>query len=119
MYKTCIFDNIEILTYRAVPNYGLGPKNPFPQKGINGDFFLVTSCTLVIQLTKFQLYTILFGVRTIFSFILLDYKTLRQQSGLLENKKKSLQCNSYFSHHLHCRKYLIVFLLYFRCLKLN
>ena len=71
MYKTRIFDDSKFWFMGLSPIW-IGPKNHFP-KGINGDFFLMTIYTLEIRLTKFQLHTILFGVKTIFSLILLDY----------------------------------------------
>ena len=71
-YSTCSFGEITIFVDWGVGHYEFCPQNPISRAGIHGDFYWVTTDTFVHQLTKFQLYTILFRVHAIFSLKRLD-----------------------------------------------
>ena len=48
----------------VLSRYEWGSKKPISRSGNDGDFFLVTIYTLELTLSKFKLYTILFGVKS-------------------------------------------------------
>ena len=71
-YSTCTFGEITIFVDWGVRHYEFCPPKPYFPGWDSWGFSLVTTDTFVHQLTKFQLYTILFRVHAIFSLKRLD-----------------------------------------------
>ena len=63
---TYIFEEIEILVCGSGRHFEFGAKNWISPNGIDGDFFLMLIHTFLKLLTKYQLYSILFGLVTHF-----------------------------------------------------
>ena len=63
IYKTCIFGEIDFFFLCAYPPFLICAQKHVSPIAIDGDFFSQYTDTLMKLLTKFQLYTILFGVK--------------------------------------------------------